>query len=86
MLLPAVTFACWIEGLLSATYYSEDDPVKAKPSPLMCCWRKLSGVVKGLQRQRLIGSAVAGLNHAKTIIKASATDLHARQDDYNKGI
>ena len=41
---------------------------------------------KGLQRQRLIGSAVAGFNHAKTITKASATDLHAQQDDYNKGI
>ena len=41
---------------------------------------------KGLQRQRLIGSAVAGFIHAKTITKASATDLHARQDDYNKGM
>ena len=41
---------------------------------------------KALQRQRLIGSAVAGFNHAKTITKASATDLHAQQDDYNKGI
>ena len=41
---------------------------------------------KGLQRQRLIGSAVAGFYHAKTITKASPTDLHARQDDYNKGI
>ena len=40
---------------------------------------------KGLQRQRLIGSAVAGFNHAKTITKASPTYLHARQDDYNKG-
>ena len=40
----------------------------------------------GLQRQRLIGSAVAGFNHARTITKASATDLDARQDDYNKGI
>ena len=39
---------------------------------------------KGLQRQRLIGSAVAGFNHAKT--KASAKGLGARQDDYNKGI
>ena len=27
-----MTFACWIEGLLSATYYSEDDSVVAKPS------------------------------------------------------
>ena len=41
---------------------------------------------KGLQRQRQIGSAVAGFNHARTITKASATDLDARQDDYNKGI
>ena len=39
---------------------------------------------KGLQIQRLIGSTVAGLNHANTITKASATDLHARQDDYTK--
>ena len=42
--------------------------------------------LKGLQRQHLIGSAVAGFNHTKKITKASATDLHARQDDYNKGI
>ena len=52
-------------------------------------WKK-TGVcnifVKGLQTQRLIGSAVAGFNHAKKITKASATDLHARQNDYNKGI
>ena len=41
---------------------------------------------KGLQRQCLLGSAVAGFNHARTITKASATDLDARQDDYNKGI
>ena len=41
---------------------------------------------KGLQRQRLIGSPLAGFHHAKTITKAFATDLHARQDDYNKGI
>ena len=41
---------------------------------------------KGLQRQCLIGSALAGFNRAKTIPKASAKDLHARQDDYNKGI
>ena len=43
-------------------------------------------IYKGPQRQCLIGSAVAGFNHAKTITMASATDLHARQDDYNKGI
>ena len=41
---------------------------------------------KGLQRQRLIGSAVAGFNHAMTITKASATGLDGRQDDYNKEI
>ena len=48
--------------------------------------RKLNNLDKGLQRQHLIGSAVAGFNHARTITKASATDLDARQDDYNKGI
>ena len=42
--------------------------------------------VKGLQRQRLIGSAVAGFNNARTITKASATGLDTSQDDYNKGI
>ena len=41
---------------------------------------------KGLQRQCLIGSAVAGLNQARTITKASATGLDVRHDDYNKGI
>ena len=41
---------------------------------------------KGLQRQRKIGSAVAGFNHARTIRKTSATGLDERQDDYNKGI
>ena len=45
-----------------------------------------SSVCKGLQRQRLIGSAVAGFNHARTITKASATGLDERQDDNNKGI
>ena len=29
---------------------------------------------------------VAGFNHVKRITKASATDLHAIQDKYNKGI
>ena len=42
--------------------------------------------IKGLERQRLIGSAVAGFNHARTITNASAKGLDARQDDYNKGI
>ena len=41
---------------------------------------------KGLQRQRLIGSAVAGFINARTITKAFATDLDTRQDDNNKGI
>ena len=41
---------------------------------------------KGLQRQYQIGLAVAGFNHTKTIKKASATGLDARQDDYNKGM
>ena len=41
---------------------------------------------KGLERQRLIGLAVAGFNHARTIINASAKGLDTRQDDYNKGI
>ena len=43
-------------------------------------------LIKGLERQRLIGSAGAGFNHARTITKASATGLDTRQDDYNKGI
>ena len=41
---------------------------------------------KGLQRQCLIGSAVAGFNNARTITKASAMGLDTRQEDYNKGI
>ena len=40
--------------------------------------------VKGLERQRLIGSAVAGFNHARTITKASTKGLDTRQDDHNK--
>ena len=48
-------------------------------------WQSWSHL-KGLQRQRLIGSAVAGFNQAKTIRKTSATSLDARPDDYNKGI
>ena len=42
--------------------------------------------MKGLGTQRLIGSAVAGFNHAGTITIASAKGLDARQDDFNKGI
>ena len=34
----------------------------------------------------LIGSAVSGFNHARTLTKASAKGLDARQDYYNKGI
>ena len=41
---------------------------------------------KNLMGQRLIGSTLAGFNHARTITKASATGLDTRQDDYNKGI
>ena len=43
-------------------------------------WRKKG---KGLQRQCLIGLAVAGFNNAKTTTKASATGLDARPDEYN---
>ena len=32
--------------------------------------------LEGLQRQRLIGSAVAGFNHAKITTKTSATGIH----------
>ena len=42
--------------------------------------------VNGQQRQRLIGSIVVGLIHARTITKASAIGLDERQDDYNVGI
>ena len=41
---------------------------------------------KGLQRKRLMRSAVAGLIHARKITKASAMGLDARQDNYNRGI
>ena len=41
---------------------------------------------KGLEGQRLIGSALAGFNHAGTITKASATGLDTRKHDYSKGI
>ena len=46
----------------------------------------MSTFCKGLERQRLIGSAVAGFNHARIITNASAKGLHARKDDYKKGI
>ena len=42
--------------------------------------------MKGLERQRLIGSEVAGFIHARKITKASYKGLDMRQDDYNKGI
>ena len=42
--------------------------------------------LKGLQQKHLIGSAVAGFNHARTITYASANGLDTRQDDYNNGI
>ena len=45
-----------------------------------------AGFLNLLQRQRLIGSAVAGFNNARTITKASAKGLDTRQDDYNKQI
>ena len=44
------------------------------------------GISKGLERQRLIGSAVAGFNNAKTITKAYAKVLGPRQYDFNKGM
>ena len=47
---------------------------------------EMKGDYKGLEIQRLIGSAVAGFIHAMTITKASAKGLDTRQDDYNKGI
>ena len=43
-------------------------------------------IIKGLQRQHLIGWAVAGFNPARTITKISAAGLDGRQYDYNKGI
>ena len=42
--------------------------------------------MKGLERQRLIGSTVAGFIHARTITNTAAKGLDARQDDHNKGI
>ena len=41
---------------------------------------------KGLERQCIIRSTVPRFNHARTITKASATSLDAREDDYNNGI
>ena len=50
------------------------------------CGVKYEIHLKGLQRQPLIGSAVAGFNDARTITLAFVTGLDTRQDDYNKGI
>ena len=41
-------------------------------------------LTKGLERQRLIVLALAGFNHVRTITKAYAKGLDARQDDFNK--
>ena len=46
----------------------------------------MEDTLKGLQRQCLKGSAVAGFNSSRTITKASAKGLKIRQEDYNKGI
>ena len=43
-------------------------------------------IPNGLERQLLIGSAVAGFNHARTITKVSTKGLDTRQDDFKKGI
>ena len=50
---------------------------------LICYWKI---IMKGLKTQRLIGSVVAGFNHARIITNASAKGLDARQDECNKGI
>ena len=41
---------------------------------------------KGIERKRLIGSALAVFNHAQIITNASAKGLDTRQDDNIKGI
>ena len=41
---------------------------------------------KGLKRKRVIGSAVAGFNLARTITKVSATGVDSGHNDSNKGI
>ena len=53
---------------------------------LLCYLKKNLKSCNGLERQRLIGSAVAGFNLARTITKASSTGLDTGQNDYNKGI
>ena len=42
--------------------------------------------LKGLERQCLIRSAVAGFVHARTITKVSAKGSDTRKDDHNKGL
>ena len=60
--------------------------LKAAMMQSLDCAKYLRIHTKGLETPRLMGSAVVGFNHAKTITKASATGLDARQDDYNNGI
>ena len=45
-----------------------------------------NSIPKGLERLRLIGSAVAGCNHARTITKTSSMNLDTIQDDYDNRI
>ena len=52
----------------------------------MKIFERKDDLLKGLGRQHLIGSAVAGFNLTRTITKPSAKGLDARQDDYDKGI
>ena len=42
-------------------------------------------MTNGLQRYRIIESAVAGFDHARKITKASVMGLDTRQEDYNIG-
>ena len=48
--------------------------------------RQLGGGPKGLERQRIIGSAVAGFNHTRTITKAYAKGSDAGKAYSNKRI
>ena len=43
-------------------------------------------IPKGMERQRLKGSAVAGFIHARTITKISTKGLDTRQDNFKRGI
>ena len=74
-----------IHGILASCVTERRTSIMLKAEQgtiLLCKMRQY----KGLERQRLIGLAVAGYNHARTITKASAKGLDAMQDDYNKGI